>query len=431
MSAVTNEALWERRNAVLPKGIATLHTKFIKRAENAELFDVEGNRFIDMAAGIAVCNTGHSNPRIVAAVKKQLDNFSHSCFHVMSYESYVALAEELCRRAPIEGPSKAMFFTTGAEALENAVKVARAATRRRGIITFQGAFHGRTLMTLAMTGKTTPYKTSFGPFPADIFHARYPIPYYGIDEDAAIASLNAIFAADIEPSAVAAIIVEPVQGEGGFYTGSCTFFHALREICDEHGILLITDEVQTGFARTGKFFAMQWCDVKPDLMTVAKAMAGGFPISGVVGRAEILDAPHPGGIGGTYAGSPLACVAGLEVIKIIDEEKLCDRAIAIGNIIKGRLRNLQREGMKAIGDVRGPGAMNAMELVRNGDPGQPDPDLTKAILTEGLKEGLILLSCGVNGNVVRFLPALTASDAIIEEAMDRLETVLRRLISID
>jgi 4-aminobutyrate aminotransferase/(S)-3-amino-2-methylpropionate transaminase len=430
MNALTNAALWDRRNAVLPRGAATMHPRFVARASNDELFDVEGNRYIDMAAGIAVCNTGHSNPRVVEAVKRQLDNFSHSCFHVNPYESYVALAEELCRRAPISGPAKAMFFTTGAEALENIVKITRAATGRRGIITFRGGFHGRTIMAMTMTGKTNPYKMSFGPYPAEVYHAAFPVAYHGIDEEAAIAGLEGIFAADIPPSDVAAIVVEPVQGEGGFYTASYAFFRQLRAICDRHGIMLVCDEVQTGFARTGKFFAMDWCDVKPDIITVAKAMGGGFPISGVVGRADILDGPHPGGIGGTYAGSPLACAAGLEVIRIIDEERLCDRAIAIGNIIKGRLRTLQQQGMGAIGDVRGPGAMVAMELIRDRNPDRPDAELPKLILTEALKEGLILLACGVRGNVIRFLPVLTASDALIEEGMDKLEAVLRRVIPV-
>ena len=284
------------------------------------------------------------------------------------------------------------------------------------------------MMAMSMTGKTVPYRKHFGPFAPDVYHADFPVQYHGIDEDMAMASIARLFAADIAPGDVAAIVVEPVQGEGGFYTASYDFLRRLRTLCDENGILLICDEVQTGFARTGRMFAMDWCDVKPDLMTIAKAMGGGFPISGIVGRAEVLDGPEPGGIGGTYAGSPLACAAGLEVLRIIDEERLCDRAVAIGDAIKGRLRALQQVGMRAIGDVRGPGAMVAMELVHDGDPARPDSALTGQVVSAGREAGLILLSCGVNANVIRFLPPLTASDALIAEAMDRLEAVLRARI---
>jgi 4-aminobutyrate aminotransferase/(S)-3-amino-2-methylpropionate transaminase len=311
------------------------------------------------------------------------------------------------------------------------VKIARAKTGRRGVITFQGGYHGRTLLTLAMTGKVLPYKAGFGPLPGDIFHSRFPIPYHGFSDEQAIEALKAVFASSIEPSAVAAIVREPVLGEGGFYTASYAFFRALREICDEHGILLIADEVQSGFARTGKMFAMDWVsqtnNVRPDIMTVAKAMAGGFPISGVIGRADIMDAPDPGGLGGTYGGSPLGCVAGLEVLKIIEIDKLCDRAVVIGDRIKARLRAIQKSGLACIGDVRGPGAMIALELVKDQDPDKPDPDLTKALVLEGAKNGLLMLSCGLRGNVVRFLPALSAGDEIIDEALDKLEPLLRRL----
>lgn len=432
---LSNATLWARREAAVPRGLGMMHQKFLSHAANAEAVDVEGTRYIDLASGIAVCNTGHTHPRIVAAVKAQLDRFSHCSVQVTPYESYIALAEQLNALAPIAGLAKTIFLTTGAEALENAVKIARAASGRRGIITFQGGYHGRTLLTLAMTGKVLPYKAGFGPLPGEVYHSRFPIPYHGFDEDAAVAALHALFASSIEPSAVAAIVLEPVLGEGGFYTASYAFFRALREICDRHGILLIADEVQSGFARTGKMFAMDWVreatGVTPDLMTIAKAMAGGFPISGVIGRAEIMDAPDPGGLGGTYGGSPLGCVAGLEVLKIIAEEDLCARAVAIGDAIKGRLRALQQGGANtggaSIGEVRGPGAMVAMELIKNRDPDQPDPELTKRIVAEGANEGLLLLSCGIRGNVVRFLPALTMDDATVNTAMDRLEVVLRRV----
>ena len=426
-----NAELWSRREAAVPRGVSSMHQRFFARGDNAEAFDEEGNRYIDFATGIAVCNTGHGDPRIVDAVKRQLDAFSHCSFQVTPYESYIALAEHLNAIAPINGPAKTIFFTTGAEALENAVKIARAHTGRRGVVTFQGGYHGRTLLTLAMTGQVLPYKAKFGPMPTDVFHTRFPIPYHGFSDEQAVEGLKALFAASIEPSAVAAIVLEPVLGEGGFYTASYAFFKALREICDEHGILLIADEVQSGFARTGKMFAMDWVsqtnNVRPDIMTVAKAMAGGFPISGVIGRADIMDAPDPGGLGGTYGGSPLGCVAGLEVLKIIEIDKLCDRAVVIGDRIKARLRAIQKSGLACIGDVRGPGAMIALELVKDQDPDKPDPDLTKALVLEGAKNGLLMLSCGLRGNVVRFLPALSAGDEIIDEALDKLEPLLRRL----
>ena len=426
-----NAELWSRREAAVPRGVSSMHQRFFARGDNAEAFDEEGNRYIDFATGIAVCNTGHGDPRIVDAVKRQLDAFSHCSFQVTPYESYIALAEHLNAIAPINGPAKTIFFTTGAEALENAVKIARAHTGRRGVVTFQGGYHGRTLLTLAMTGKVLPYKAKFGPMPTDVFHTRFPIPYHGFSDEQAVEGLKALFAASIEPSAVAALVLEPVLGEGGFYTASYAFFKALREICDEHGILLIADEVQSGFARTGKMFAMDWVsqtnNVRPDIMTVAKAMAGGFPISGVIGRADIMDAPDPGGLGGTYGGSPLGCVAGLEVLKIIEIDKLCDRAVVIGDRIKARLRAIQKSGLACIGDVRGPGAMIALELVKDQDPDKPDPDLTKALVLEGAKNGLLMLSCGLRGNVVRFLPALSAGDEIIDEALDKLEPLLRRL----
>lgn len=427
----TNADLWKRREAAVPRGVASMHQRFFARGANAEAFDAEGNRYIDLATGIAVCNTGHGDPRIIEAVKHQLDAFSHCSFQVTPYENYVKLAEKLNAIAPIEGDTKTIFFTTGAEALENAVKIARAHTGRRGVVTFQGGYHGRTLLTLAMTGKVVPYKAKFGPMPTDVFHTRFPIPYHGFSDEQAIEGLHNLFASSIEPTAIAAIVLEPVLGEGGFYTASYAFFKALRALCDAYGILLIADEVQTGFARTGRMFAMDWVreanGVTPDLMTVAKAMAGGFPISGVMGRADVMDAPDPGGLGGTYGGSPLGCAAGLEVLKIIDDDNLCDRAVMVGNRIKERLRAIGQSGLSMLGDVRGPGAMIAMELVQDRDPARPDPDLAKAVVQEGAREGLLMLSCGLRGNVVRFLPALTMSDAIIDEALDKLEIVLRRL----
>lgn len=425
MTSKKNAELWARREQAIPRGVGSMHMRFCDHGRNAEIFDVEGKRYVDFATGIAVCNTGHSDPRIIAAVKAQLDRFSHCSFQVTPYESYVELAEKLNAIAPGPSPKKTIFFTSGAEALENAVKIARFATNRRGIITFQGGYHGRTLLTLAMTGKVVPYKLRFGPMPSDIYHSRFPIPYHGFGDDAALEALHLVFASAIEPSAVAAIVLEPVLGEGGFYAASPYFLRALRKLCDQHGILLVCDEVQSGFARTGKMFASEYSGIEPDLMTIAKAMAGGFPISGVIGKADIMDRVDPGGLGGTYGGSPLGCVAGLEVLKIIQSDRLCDRANRIGEIITTRLRDLQASGIDFIGDVRGPGAMVAMELVKNGDANSPDPDRTRHIVQEAAKAGLILLSCGIRSNVIRFLPALTASDAIIGEGMDILTRILK------
>jgi 4-aminobutyrate aminotransferase/(S)-3-amino-2-methylpropionate transaminase len=425
----SNKDLWARRERAIPRALTSLHQRFADTARNTALVDVEGREYIDFATGIAVCNTGHSDPRIVAAVKAQLDRFSHLCFQVTPYESYVELAEKLNALAPGPTPKKTIFLTTGAEALENAVKIARAHTGRRGVITFQGGYHGRTLLTMAMTGKVAPYKARFGPMPSDIFHVRFPIPYHGFGDDDALAALQATFAASIEPAAVAAIVIEPVLGEGGFYVASPYFLQSLRKLCDQHGILLVCDEVQSGFARTGRLFASEYAGIEPDIMTIAKAMAGGFPISGVIGKAAIMDSPDPGGLGGTYAGSPLGCVAGLEVLKIIESDRLCERANAIGGLVRRRLVALQAAGARFIGDVRGLGAMMAMELVVDGDPQKPDAALTKAIVADAAEQGLLLLSCGIRSNVIRFLPALTASDATVNEALDRLEKVLRARMS--
>jgi len=424
---MSNADLWARREAAVARGVGTMHARFTSHAKNAVLWDVEGNRYIDFATGIAVNNTGHSDPRIVEAVKDQLDKFSHSCYQVNPYESYIALAEKLNAAAPGDTPKKSIFLTTGAEAVENAVKIARAATGRPGIIAFKGGFHGRTMMGMALTGKVAPYKIGFGPFPSDVFHAPYPIEYHGITEADSLNALDAIFKADIEPARVAAIILEPVQGEGGFYAASPSFMKSLRAICDEHGIMLICDEIQTGFARTGKLFATEHSGVEPDLMTVAKAMAGGFPISGVVGKAHVMDAAAPGGLGGTYGGSPLGCVAGLKVMEIIEQDGLCDRANEIGDLFNKRLTALQAELPNVIGNVRNLGAMIAMELVEDGDANKPDAALTGALVKAAAENGLILLSCGVRGNVIRFLPALTAPTAVLEEGLDILATTLKNL----
>ncbi len=415
-SQASNALLMARRQAAIARGVGHSHPVFIARGDNAEIWDVEGRRYIDFAGGIAVLNTGHRNPAVIAAVKSQLDQYTHTCFQVLAYEPYVELAERLNAKAPGDFAKKALLLTTGAEAVENAIKIARAHTGRSGVIAFTGGYHGRTMMTLGLTGKVAPYKTGFGPFPAEIFHARFPNALHGVSVDDAMASIEQIFKNDIEASRVAAIILEPVQGEGGFNVAPRELWQRLRALCDQHGILLIADEVQTGAGRTGTWFAVEQSGVAPDLITLAKSMAGGFPISAVVGRAEVMDAPAPGGLGGTYAGSPLGCAAALAVMDEFDRHDLLKRSRDVGQRIMDGLRELARKH-PCIAEVRGMGAMVAMELCRNGDPHQPDADLTRALAAEAAQRGLIILTCGTYGNVVRILVPLTASDAVLDEGL--------------
>jgi len=421
----TNSELWARREAAVPRGVGIAHPIFTAHAENAELWDVEGNRYIDFAGGIAVLNTGHRHPKVMAAVAEQLTHFTHTCFQVSPYESYIALAERLNALAPINGTAKTIFFTTGAEALENAVKIARAATGRSGIITFAGGYHGRTMMTMAMTGKVLPYKKKFAPMPAEIYHVPFPHAPFGVTVQDSLRAIDMLFRADIEPERTAAIVLEPVQGEGGFLQAPTELLEALRKLCDRHGILLVADEVQTGFARTGKMFGIEHSGVKPDLMTVAKSLAGGFPLSAVIGRAEIMDAAEPGGLGGTYAGFPVACAAALAVLDVIEDENLINRANVIGAKMKSRLEAISmRNNTVPIAAIRGPGAMIAFDVVKTRGTDEPDPDMTKKILTKAREHGLILLSCGVYGNAIRLLVPLTASDALLDEGLDVLEQAL-------
>jgi len=422
----SNQQWQQRRDAAIARGISNQLPVYVERARNAELWDVEGRRYIDFAGGIAVLNTGHLHPEVQARVARQLQAFSHTCFMVTPYGAAVELAERLNRLAPGPTPKKSIFVTTGAEACENAIKIARAATGRSGVIAFGGGFHGRTFMAMAMTGKVTPYKNGFGPLPGDVYHAPFPIAYHGVSVADSLAAIDHLFKYDIEPARVAAIIVEPVLGEGGFYVAPPEFLRELRALCDRHGILLIADEVQTGFARTGRMFAIEHSGVEPDLMTMAKSLAGGFPLAAVVGKAAIMDAPAPGGLGGTYAGSPIACAAALAVLDVIEKEDLCVRADAIGGTIKRMLAAAAPE-LPSIGEVRGLGAMIALELVRNRDPHSPDPDLTKALVKLAANKGLVILSCGLYGNVIRFLVPLTASDALVHEGMQIVIDCLREL----
>jgi 4-aminobutyrate aminotransferase len=419
----TNSDLQRRKDAATPRGVGVMCQFYADRAANSEIWDVENRRYIDFAAGIAVLNTGHRHPKLIAAIQAQLEKFTHTAYQIVPYASYVELAERINAITPGTHAKKTAFFSTGAEAVENAIKIARAATGRSGVIAFTGGFHGRTMMGMALTGKVVPYKVGFGPFPSEVYHAPFPMQLHGISTEDALAELQHIFKADIDPKRVAAIILEPVQGEGGFYQAPADFMRALRGICDQHGILLIADEIQTGFARTGKMFAMEHYDVLPDLMTMAKSLAGGMPLSAVCGRAEVMDAPGPGGLGGTYAGNPLATVSALAVLEVIAEEKLVERANALGGKLKHRLNEL-RSVVPQIGEVRGPGAMVAVEFMKPGS-GEPDVDFTKQVQARALEKGLLLLTCGVYQNVIRFLFPLTMSDALMDEALDILESALR------
>ncbi len=420
-----NSALADRRTDAIARGVGVTAQIYADRAENAEIWDVEGRRYIDFAAGIAVLNTGHRHPKVIAAVKAQLDRFTHTCHQVVPYENYVQLAERLNALVPGKFTKKTIFVTTGAEAVENAIKIARASTGRPAVVAFGGSFHGRTFMGMALTGKVAPYKIGFGPMPGDVYHVPFPVPLHGVTVDDSLAALDRLFKADVDPARVAAIILEPVQGEGGFYEAPRTLMSALRKLCDQHGILLIADEVQTGFARTGRVMAMEHHDVAPDITTMAKSLAGGFPLAAVTGRAEVMDAPGVGGLGGTYAGNPLGVAAAHAVLDVIEEEKLCERADMLGNRLKQRLESL-RSDVPEIVDIRGLGFMNAVEF-NDVKKNVPSADFANAVRLKALEKGLILLTCGVHGNVIRFLAPLTIQDNVMNEALDILEASIREV----
>ncbi|MGR3368812.1 MAG: 4-aminobutyrate--2-oxoglutarate transaminase [Sagittula sp.] len=424
-SSASNAALLARREAAVARGVASAAPVFADRAENAELWDVEGNRFIDFAGGIAVLNTGHRHPDVIAAAKAQEDRFTHTSFQVVPYEPYVALAEKLNALAPGDFPKKSLLVTTGAEAVENAVKIARAATGRPGVIAFTAGYHGRTLLTLGLTGKVSPYKRDVGPFPTDLYRVPFPSQRDNITVADSIRALETLFLTDAQPDRVAAIILEPVLGEGGYHPVPAELFQALRAICDREGILLISDEIQAGFGRTGTWFAVEHSGVAPDLITVAKSMAGGYPIAGVIGRADVMDAMAPGGLGGTYGGNPVACAAALAAIEAIESEGLLARSTAMGEAMRARFADMgARVAPYRMWDIRGIGAMLAVEFVTDFETATPDAALTKAVVAHALKRGLILLACGMHGNAVRIMVPLTASDAIIDEGMAIFEAAL-------
>ncbi|MGA3156387.1 MAG: 4-aminobutyrate--2-oxoglutarate transaminase [Steroidobacteraceae bacterium] len=411
-----------RKEAATPRGVAVLENFFVARAENAELWDIEGRRFIDFAGGIGVLNTGHRHPRVMAAIRAQLEQFTHTCYQVVPYASYVALAERINALVPGAWAKRTAFFSTGAEAVENAVKVARSATGRPGVVAFDGAFHGRTFLGMALTGKVVPYKIGFGPFPGDIFHAPFPNALHGVSVADSLRHVQRLFKSEIDPKRVAAFLFEPVQGEGGFYPAPTEFIAGLRRIADEHGILLIADEVQSGFGRTGKLFASSHHTVPIDLVTFAKSLAAGLPLSGLCGRAELMNAPGPGGLGGTYAGNPLAIAAAHAVLDVMEEEGLPERSVRLGERLTQTLNGLKAQ-VPLIAEVRGPGSMVAVEFIDSAT-GQPAPEFTKRVQARALDRGLMLLTCGVYGNVIRFLHPLTTPDAVFGEALKILEEAL-------
>ncbi|MER5173216.1 MULTISPECIES: 4-aminobutyrate--2-oxoglutarate transaminase [Thioclava] len=421
---MANADIETRRKAALARGVGVLTSHYAVRAENSEIWDADGNRLLDFGSGIAVLNTGHRHPKVVEAVKAQLDAFTHTCHQVVPYENYVRLAERINELAPGDFAKKCLFVTTGAEALENAVKIARAHTNRSAVITFQGGFHGRTFMTMAMTGKVAPYKIGFGPLMNDVFHAPYPYEAHGVSVDDSLNAIEKLFKADVDPARVAAIVLEPVQGEGGFVPAPKEFTARIRALCDKHGIVMIADEVQTGFARTGTVFAMEQHDAHADLITMAKSLGGGFPIAGVVGRAEIMDAAGPGGLGGTYGGNPLAIAAANAVLDVIEEEKLCARANTLGAKLNTKLEELKTL-VPELAEIRGPGFMVAAEFM-NAD-GTPATELTNKIRLAALERGLLLLTCGVYGNVIRFLAPITIPEAQFDEAMDILTAAIKEV----
>lgn len=419
-----NTELQKRRNACVARAIGSAHALYAARADNAEIWDVEGTRHIDFCAGIAVVNTGHCHPKVVQAVRDQANHFTHTCFQVVGYESYIALAERLCQLAPGTSPKKALLMSTGAEAIENAVKIARYATQRTAVIAFEGAFHGRTQLGMALTGKVVPYKEGFGSLGSDIYHVPFPSEVHGITSHDSLAAIERLFKYHVEATRVAALVVEPVQGEGGYLPAPKGFLASLRALCDKNGIVMIADEIQTGIGRAGKMFAVEHSGIEPDLITLAKGLGGGTPISAVVGKASIMDAVPPGGLGSTYAGNPLACVAALAVLDAMKDEHLCERSMLIGERMRKRLSALALNH-KTMGDVRGLGAMTAIEFIANKDMHQPHAEVAAALKVEAARRGLLLLTCGSYNNVIRIMVPLTITDALLDEGLAILEETLK------
>ncbi|WDG53193.1 4-aminobutyrate--2-oxoglutarate transaminase [Pseudomonas chlororaphis] len=417
----------QQRDRFVPRGLVTAHPLVIDRAEGSQVWDVDGERYLDFVGGIGVLNIGHNHPRVVAAVQAQLQKVSHACFQVVAYRPYLDLARRLSQMIGGAEPYKAAFFTSGAEAVENAVKIARAHTQRPAVIAFRGGFHGRTLLGSTLTGMSQPYKQNFGTAP-EVFHTPYPNAYRGVSSEMALQALQELFATQVAPERVAAIIIEPVQGDGGFLAAPAEFLQALRALATHHGIVLILDEIQTGFGRTGSWFGFQHAGIQPDLVTVAKSLAGGLPLSGVVGKAQIMDAPLPGGLGGTYGGNALACAAALAVLDAYEEEQLLARGVALGLRLREGLLRLQRL-YPCIGDVRGSGFMLALELVKDDAARSPDAELTQRLIDQARLGGLLVIKCGVHRNVLRFLAPLVTTPEQIDEALAILDAALARVLN--
>lgn len=421
---MSNKELQALKERYVAAGAASPNEQFADHATNAELWDADGKRMIDFAGGIGVLNIGHRHPKVVEAVKAQLDKLMHTCQTVMPYEGYVKLAQKLSEVVPVKGHAKVMLANSGAEALENAMKIARAATGKTNVICFDGGYHGRTFYTMAMNGKAAPYQTDFGPMPGTVFRAPYPVPYHGVSEDEALRGLKMAMKADSPAGDTAAIVIEPVLGEGGFYAAPASFLKEIRKICDENDILMIADEVQSGFGRTGKMFAIEHSGVEPDIMTMAKSMADGMPISAIVGTDKYMDASGPNSLGGTYTGSPTACAAALAVFDVFKEEDILGKAQALGDKLNKRFSQWQ-EQFEHIDNVRNLGPMAAFELVESKDSHTPKPELAAAITKKAKEKGLILLSCGMYGNTLRFLMPVTIEDEILEEGLAILEESLK------
>jgi 4-aminobutyrate aminotransferase/(S)-3-amino-2-methylpropionate transaminase len=423
-----SQEILARHDRVVARPLAIYLPLVVESGSGATITDVDGNTFIDFTGGVGVLNVGHSHPRVVAAAQEQLERFSHTDYTIVPYEVYVRLAERLVELAPFSVPAKAAFFNAGTEAVENAVKFARLYTKRPAIIGFEGAFHGRTMMSMTLTSKTHPYKAGLGPFAPEVYRVPFASEYRGPSTADALAALERAFSTVVAPEQVAAIVIEPVLGEGGFVPAPKEFLHGIRRICDEQGIVLVIDEVQTGFARTGKFFATEWYDIEPDLVTVAKSIAAGLPLSGVIGKAEIMDAPHDSAVGGTYVGNPVAQAAALAVLDVIEEEGLVERSAEIGDRIRSRMLAWQ-ERHPQIGDVRGLGAMLALELVHDPSTKEPAPDLATRVAEEALERGLLLLKAGVYGNCIRVLVPLVITDAQLDEALGVWEEALDAVLA--
>jgi 4-aminobutyrate aminotransferase / (S)-3-amino-2-methylpropionate transaminase / 5-aminovalerate transaminase len=423
-----SQEILARKQASIAAPLGAMFPIVAAEAHGVTLTDVDGNTFVDFTGGVGCLNVGHSHPRVVAAAREQLERFSHTDFTIVPYEPYVELAERLLERTPITGPKKAAFFNAGTEAVENAVKFARAYTKRPAVIAFEGGFHGRTLLSLSLTSKTHPYKAGLGPFAPEVYRVPFAQEYRGPDTRTALEALERALITQVAAETVAAIVIEPVQGEGGFVVAPPDFIAGVRRICDDNGIVLVVDEVQTGFARTGKFFAIEHYEVEPDLITVAKSIAAGLPLSGVLGRAAIMDAPGPNAVGGTYVGNPVAQAAGLAVLEVIEDEAICERAAAIGETMRTRMLEWQSR-FPEIGDVRGLGAMLAIELVHDRESKDPAPELVAAVCQEAFRNGLLLLSAGIYSNVIRVLVPLTIGDGELDEALEVWDRALERVLA--